>query len=297
MKFKKLNLILPLLLSFSFIQSAFEFDQDFFNTHTTTNEFKEITLYELTTAYSAVAASYIILNGLELISSYTNKNTVIQKYPFAQKWYDEIAKKYPSSGLDKNKFLCSPAWMAQDNMVFQSKFNHIYCPEEALKAIDVFYKNKTTSQTKKGLTLKEDTTQDDELDIKIAEFLLMRQAYHCKYQTTVQLPLKCLAASIATAVIGEELQTSYLNKNPTAQLHAAAPVKIIISLGLCMHFSEAQELEADIFAYEISTDFNIFSGAFAYFEQDLSQFTINATRLNALNDEYSNAIQRICKKN
>lgn len=297
MKLKNTNLILSLLLSFNFIQPAFEFSQLSLLAHEANKKTEEVTLYHITTIYSIIAATYLAYNSLETFFLNQSENQISNEYPFAQAWYNEIANKYPSSQLDQRTLLCSPIWMNQNYMALQSKFNNIYCPKETLEIINNIYKNKTIESVKKGVNTKENTTQDDELEIKIAEFLLLRQAYHCKHKSTISFPVSFATSGviIALAIEGLKHQISIPSFNIT-NLNGA------IAGSLFIHIIEFQELEADIFAYKIATDFNVFNGAFAYFEQDSPKYTIDITpplylRINALNNEFTSAAQRICRKN
>lgn len=273
----KISLFLALMLSFTAIKPI--------------KNPQDITFTDYTKAHAIIAGSYLTYKGLATIASGQEKYLVAQKYPYAQAWYEEMTKKYPSARLDQQKFFYCAPWMSQNYMAWQSAFNNIYCSEVTLKKINRLYEQKINSNFPKNLIFKEDTTNDSEIDLKIAEFLLLREAYHCTYKTIFTLPAIFGTKSIAISLLLEGINGIYPQFNPN---YAA---QSIFASFFYIKIAENQELDADKFAYQTATDFNVFNGAFAYFAENEFDdlFKLKPAlyiRIETLNNEFRQAINR-----
>jgi hypothetical protein len=220
---------------------------------------QDITSLHQIAALCALSGVYVTYNYAESQLSDMNHATVANNYPYAQAWFDEMISKYPDAQLDQLIFLPSASWMSQGHMAWQSRYKKVYCPALTLGTINDLYYEKLHPKFAQKLTVHQNSTDDEELDLKIAEFLLLRQAYHCKHNTTLITTLQFLLSAGIIAGIGEILDQAFLNNHVHCILQAP-----MFALFLC-NLLEHQEIQADIFAYEQAIDFNIFNGALAYF--------------------------------
>jgi hypothetical protein len=182
--------------------------------------------------------------------------------------------------------------MSQGPMAWQSYYKKIYCPKASLKRINELYYEKLYPNFAKKLTLYQDSVHDEEIDLKIAEFLLLRQAYHCTTNTSWLLPLQFIVTAGVIAGMSEMMLNAYFHK--AANYAIQPPIAAIL---LC-NMIERQELQADEFAYLQSVDSNIFNGAYAYFNDETLQSTLLELQAphykrTELLDQY---IALVCKK-
>jgi hypothetical protein len=223
---------------------------------------QDITILHQMGALCGLSAVYVAYNYAESQLSDTHSAEVVDKYPYAQAWFDVMVAKYPDTQLDQLTFLQSASWMSQGHMAWQSRYKKVYCPAVTLQVINDLYDEKLYPKFAQKLTLYQDSVHDKELDLKIAEFLLLRQAYHCKHNTTLITPLQFVLSAGMIAGASEIMHQAFFQKSAHVLLQAP-----IVAIFLC-NLLERQELQADIFAYEQAIDFNVFNGAIAYFSDE-----------------------------
>ena len=219
-------------------------------------------------ALSALSAAYVGCTWIQAQLSDTHNMQIENRYPYAQAWLDQMIKKYPDAHLNEVIFLQSAPWMSQGPMAWQSYYKKIYCPQASLQRIDDLYYEKLYPNFAKKLTLYQDSVHDEEIDLKIAEFLLLRLAYHCTTNTNWLLPLQFIVTAGVIAGMSEMMLNEFFYK--AANYVIQAPIAAIL---LC-NMIERQELQADEFAYLQSVDSNIFNGACAYFDDETLESTL-----------------------
>jgi len=226
----------------------------------TSKQPEEFPLSSQILSYGAIAAGYLTYQYMTTLN--TQFESVEENYPFAQLWYHDMIQKYPRI-LSEIQFVCATPWMNHHDMILQARFNTIYCPAITLQKINDCYKRKIEQENQKQLTIREDLVRDDEIELKIAEFLLLRQIYYLQKNTLFRSPIVATTIATLSATMAHQISQEYPYKTFKNEINL---VQLGLTAGLLWKMAIDQELYADQFAYAQSCDFNIFNGADAYFE-------------------------------
>lgn len=118
-------------------------------------------------ALGSVTAGFVTY----LVDSYMVKEEFLVEsaYPNAQKWYEDLGKKYPEAHLESKRFLQQSYIFSKKHISWSSSINAIYFPQDSLKDINYLYGKKL-----EGGTL---TEQEDRLLAKY-EFIILHEAGH-----------------------------------------------------------------------------------------------------------------------
>lgn len=204
------------------------------------------------------------------ISNYITTNYLIQeehlvvtKYPHAQAWYDAMAEKYPEAHLHEKKFLQTMRKISPKAIAWCSTFNHIYFPQESLKAIDSFFKKQSDGF---------DLSDDEKLTLAREEFILLHEAGHIEHGDIVTRFGSVIASIIG--LNGLKLCALYAysqdQKNSTQLciLNESFNILNIYTYIIGMiYLSRTHEFAADKFAYTHGDDKSL-EGGISFFASE-----------------------------
>ncbi|MBV8660524.1 MAG: M48 family metalloprotease [Candidatus Dependentiae bacterium] len=218
----------------------------------------------LIAAYNYTTATYLI----------QEKDLVKSKYPYAQAWYNDMAKKYSKAHLHQKLFLQRMHYVSPKHISWSSTFNQIYFPQDSLKDIDNLYRRKLSG---------EKLIDEEELTLSKEEFILLHEAAHIEHNDMS----KRIGSNIGLILAMNFLQMFILqnlefkNKEPrdlnkldlikdfdflvTDSLLSIT--KIIALFCASIEIARCQESAADKFAYELG-DINSLHGGVSFFENE-----------------------------
>ncbi len=201
------------------------------------------------------------------------EHLVVTDYPWAQLWYNDLAKKYPNAHLDTKLFLQSNRMTPAKNTLRNASFNNIFFPEDALFLIDYYYEMKLQGQ---------ELSEYKELILAGQEFLLLREAGDIENNDTVKDSIACVsiavAAQMAEYIVRSCIQDKATSYDSLVDLEKALTIRYFTQN--CMWYSKAiaifygfayvtksQRIRADDFACKMA-DLSALQGGIYLFENE-----------------------------
>lgn len=213
-------------------------------------------------AYHYIASNYLV----------QEEHLVGTDYPYAQLWYNELARKYPDAHLDSKLFLQTMRGVPKESVSWCSSFRHIYFPQDDLRMIELCYARK--------LLALDDYHEIDDLILAEQEFILLHEAGHIEHNDVMKRFITFACLVVAGQGLEYRLQKHF--QEPTsvyprlADLEQAVAqkeftssciwsTKIMAIIAACICLSRAQECAADDFACKIA-DQQALEGGISFFE-------------------------------
>ncbi|MDP3787702.1 MAG: M48 family metalloprotease [Candidatus Chromulinivorax sp.] len=216
---------------------------------------------------ACAAYQYIVSNYLV-----QEEHLVKTDYPYAQLWYDELARKYPDAHLESKLFLQTMRGVPKKSVSWCSSFRHIYFPQDDLQSINYSY-------ARKFLAL-DDYDEIDDLILAEQEFILLHEAGHIEHNDAAKRCMVFARMAVAAQIMEYGLQIYFqdpMSVYPSlADLEQAVAkrdfisncnwsAKVMAIMVGCIYLSRTQECAADDFACEIADD-QALKGGISFFE-------------------------------
>lgn len=204
---------------------------------------------------------------------------VKNNYPYAQVWYDEIAKKYPMAHFEQRKFLQARRGILHNDVTWEATFNQIYAHKGDLQRIDEIYKKKSANEV---------ISEEDVIILNICEFLLLHEAAHVNNNDSAY---RLIAAGTIFPIL-EIAQMSYTGKVPSLLPWSNSIdqfIPFIIGMIVYYNYLYHQEARADRFACDHAQDIEVLQGGLQLFNY------ITTTGLGTFDFEHPNSETRAQK--
>jgi hypothetical protein len=186
----------------------------------------------------------------------TQEHLVKTKYPYAQKWYDDLAKKYPEAQFEKSAFLHSHPYEDTGKNNAGADINKIYLSQNSVRNLNTSYEKKINGHS---------CTADEEEKMSGLECTLLHEACHIKQNDHINFQ----AIILGTAAGTEALYQLHRKRNPViptlttnwrSRLYCATksmPKRISVFAGMAIlpailsdNYARRSELIADEFAIQ-----------------------------------------------
>ncbi len=200
--------------------------------------------------------------GAYILDEFKETDTFVEEnYPYAQRWYNDLAKQHPTADLSQHKFLKSNVSAVDSTIgnvtkeVCKALPHRIFFPEEDLKNINLLYKKQIDGQQ---------LTTDEQLQLGEAQWTLFHEAGHLKNNDLTQGPL--IFAATAMVVEAGYQMCKHKIIRPTSWplylgLHAVVYIGMMGSQDvLYNNYSRYREARADKFANKYSDDNALLGG-------------------------------------
>ncbi|MBP6869844.1 hypothetical protein KBC04_03115 [Candidatus Babeliales bacterium] len=227
------NLIFSIFLLSNTHLKPFDFDPykdlyEQFNDYVSLQQKDELRLTALWTI------GILIIHGINYRYDkyYQEDSLVTNKYPYAQKWYNELSQKYPEAHLDQKQFIQAKYSQAPE-------FYNIYFLDASLQQIDQLYKKQLA---------QEKLTEIEDRIIKQNEFLILYQAGYIEQSCALKKTLAITTGFIA-ADITSTPATQLIRSLSRVDIIPISSVPANNQSGLAFLYNEAFKNEVKCFDY------------------------------------------------
>ena len=201
------------------------------------------------------------------------EHLVATDYPWAQLWYNDLAKKYPKAHLDTKLFLQSNRGTPAKKTLRNASYNNIFFPEDALFLINYYYEKKLQGQ---------ELYEFQKSVLAGQEFLLLREAGDIENKDTMKDYIAfasiAIAAQVTEYILGSCIQDKATSHDSLVNLEKALTKRNFTHN--CMWYAKAitifygfayvmknQRIRADAFACNLA-DLSALQGGIYLFQNE-----------------------------